>query len=248
MKQNKKGHAMGPKALSIVVLVATLTFVLSPLASTEFNGFSYDQFPVLQIDPPVQPAGYAFSIWGVIYLWLVVSAVFGLLRAANDPDWDTMRPALAISLITGTFWIAAANVAPVLATGMIVVMAAAAITAMLRAGSGKPWLLARPIALYAGWLTAATGVAIGVVVDGYGIMPVQTAAILCLIGVLIVALTVQAARPREWAYPVAVIWALIGVAVANLTSPNWPVIALCVFGITVLIVRAVQSAKKGTNP
>lgn len=238
---------MSSKALSIVVLVATLTFVLSPLASTGFNGFSYDQFPVLQIDPPVQPAGYAFSIWGVIYLWLIVSAGFGLLRAADDPDWEAMRPALAVSLLVGTFWIAAANVAPVLATAMIVVMAAAAITAMLRAGHRQSWLLARPIALYAGWLTAATGVAIGVVVGGYAIVPVQTAAILCLIGVLIVALAVQAARPREWAYPAAVIWALIGVAVANLSGPNWIIIALCGLGIAVLILRVFQSTKKETN-
>ncbi len=239
---------MRSKALSISVLVATLTFVLSPLASTGFNGFSYDQFPVLQIDPPVQPAGYAFSIWGVIYIWLMVSAVFGLWRAADNPDWIAMRPALAVSLITGTFWIAAANVAPVLATGMIVVMAAAAIAAMLRAGPGQPWLLARPVALYAGWLTAATGVAMGVVVGGYAIVPIQTAAILCLIGVLIVVLAVQAARPHEWAYPAAIIWALIGVVVANLSGPNWPVIMLCVFGISVLILRAFQSAKKEPNP
>lgn len=239
---------MRPKTLAMVVLIATLTFAFSPLMTSGFNGFTGDQFPVPQDDPPVQPAGYAFSIWGVIYLWLITSAVYGLWRAADDPNWQEMRPALAISLIIGTFWIAAANAAPIVATVMIVVMAATAIAAMLRAGSRQPWLQVRPIALYAGWLTAATGVAMGVVLGGYAILSAQVAAIVCLVGVLAVALAVQAARPREWGYPAAVIWALVGVIVANMTGPNIAVIALAVLGILLLGVRTTHALIKGEKP
>src|SRR5690554_8215571 len=97
---------MRPKTLAIVVLVATLTFAFSPQMTSGFNGFTGDQFPVPQDNPPVQPAGYAFSIWDVIYLWLIIGAVYGLWRAADDPNWQVMRPALAISQNIGTFWIA----------------------------------------------------------------------------------------------------------------------------------------------
>jgi hypothetical protein len=161
-----KGFEMQPKYLALVVMIATVAFALSPLATIGFSGFTPEQFPIPQIDPPVQPAGYAFSIWGVIYLWLIVGAGFGLLRAADDPDWRSMRPPLAISLIIGTFWIAAANSSPVLATVMILAMAVSATMAMLRAGNSRPWLQVRPVALYAGWLTAATGVAIGLLLGG----------------------------------------------------------------------------------
>ncbi len=236
----------GSRRLALLVALATLAFVLSPLVTSGFRGFEPSQFPVEQIDPPVQPAGYAFSIWGVIYLWLLVGAGYGLWRAADDPDWRAMRPPLALSLGVGAFWLVAANASPLLATGMIVVMAASAIFAMLRAGQGDPWMQVRPVALYAGWLTAATGVAIGVVLGGYGVLAAQTAAILCLLGVLAVALVVQSARPREWAYPVAVVWALIGVVVANLPGANWPVIALSVFGATGLTVRATRLGMKGS--
>ena len=61
--------------LALVVLFFTLTFVLSPLASVGFNGFTPFQFPIPQVDPPVQPAGYAFSIWGIICFWLVLGHV-----------------------------------------------------------------------------------------------------------------------------------------------------------------------------
>jgi hypothetical protein len=232
------------KILALVVLIATVAFALSPLATIGFNGFTPEQFPVPQNNPPVQPAGYAFSIWGLIYLWLIVGAGYGFWRAADDPDWRAMRPPLAISLIIGTFWISAAKAAPVLATVMIIVMAVTAIQSMLRAGHRKPWLQAWPVALYAGWLTAASGVAIGVLLAGYAILSAQSAAIICLIAVLAVALAVQTARPREWGYPAAVIWALIGVIVANLTGPNWPVILLAALGVTALSLRAMQSIKK----
>ncbi|AKS47396.1 hypothetical protein SAMN05444287_2960 [Octadecabacter temperatus] len=230
-----------------VVLIATITFVLSPLASTGFNGFTPDQFPVVQVNPPVQPAGYAFSIWGVIYLWLLIGAAYGLWRKADDPDWQAMRLPLAISLIIGTFWIAAANAAPILATVMIVAMAASAILALFRAGHEQPWLQARPVALYAGWLTAASGVGIGVLLGGYAIVSAQAAAIICLSGVLVVALIVQSVRPREWGYPVAVIWALIGVIVQNASSANWSAIALAAIGIAALTFRAFFSFMKGPS-
>jgi hypothetical protein len=245
MNTPAKKPVMPPKVLAAFVAIVTLTFVLSPLASTGFNGFSRDQFPVPQQNPPVQPAGYAFSIWGLIYLWLILGAGYGILRAANNPDWQAMRAPLALSLTLGTFWIAAANTAPVLATVMIVAMAAAAIIAMLRAGQDQPWLLVRPVALYAGWLTAATGVAIGVLLGGYGILPEQPAAILCLVAVLAVALVVQSFRPQEWAYPAAVVWALIGVLVANLPVANWSIIILAVAGNLALTLRTVQAVMKG---
>jgi len=230
-----------------VVLIATLGFVLSPLLTSGFNGFTPGQFPVPQVNPPVQPEGYAFSIWGVIYLWLIISAGFGLWQAAEDPDWQAARLPLAISLIIGCFWIKAANEAPVLATVMIVAMAAAATAAMLRAGNTQPWLQARPIALYAGWLTAATGVAIGVILGGYAILSAQAAALGCLVAVLVVALVVQSARPREWGYPLAIIWALVAVIVANLPAANIPVIALAALGIAALTLRAAQSLVKGAD-
>ncbi|TDE41092.1 tryptophan-rich sensory protein [Antarcticimicrobium sediminis] len=236
---------MRSRLLAIVVLIATLTFMLSPLLASGFNGFTADQFPVPQDNPPVQPEGYAFAIWGLIYLWLLIGAVYGVVRAAEDRGWQAMRIPLAISLILGSFWIKAANEAPILATGMIVVMAAAAIAALLRASEDQPWLQVRPVALYAGWLTAATGVAIGVLLGGYGIVSAQAAAINCLCGVLAVALIVQSARPREWAYPAAVIWALIGIIVANLPSQNLVVIALAALGIVALAFRAGHSLRTG---
>jgi len=233
-----------PKNLAILVLISTIAFAVSPFVTPGFGGFTADQFPVPQVNPPVQPSGYAFSIWGVIYLWLIAGAVYGTLRAADDQDWRAMRWPLTVSLVIGCFWIAAANTAPILATVMIILMAATAVMSMLKAGSSQPWMQVRPVALYAGWLTAASGVAMGVMLGGYAILTSQTAAILCLIRVLVVALVVQSKRPLEWGYPAAIVWALIGVIAANLSTSNWPVITLASLGVAALTLRTILSVMK----
>lgn len=230
--------------LAIAVLLATVAFALSPLLTRGFAGYRPDQFPVVLDFWPVQPAGWAFSIWGVIYIWLIAGAGWGWFNAPRDPEWGKMRAPLLISLGLGIFWIAAANAAPIVATVMIFVMAACAIAAMLRAGDEDRVWQVRPVALYAGWLTAATGVGTGVVLGGYGVLSAQAAALTMLVLVLLVALVVQSRRPAEWAYPAAIIWALSGVIAANLPTENWSVIAMSAVGIAALAVGFVLQRHK----
>ena len=217
-----------------LTLLFAVLFALSPLASDGFNGFTPDQFPVVQHRWPVQPAGWAFSIWGLIYLWLIAGSVWGLLKAPYDPEWQRMRCPLLVSLTVGTFWIAAANASPILATAMIVVMVVAAIIALLRAGHGQPFWQVGPVGLYAGWLTAATGVAIAVLLSGYGIMSARPAAMLLIVVVLALALWVQSRRPSGVTYPIAVAWALIGIVAANWGSGHSHVAFLAGLGIVAL--------------
>ncbi|KGJ15049.1 hypothetical protein, partial [Paracoccus sanguinis] len=202
--------------MALLVLILAVLFALSPLASDGFNGFTPAQFPVVNEDWPIQPAGWAFSIWGVIYLWLIAGCVVGVWRARHAPDWAAMRPALALSLGVGVFWIAAANRSPPLATAMIVVMAGAAVAALWRTGRTDAVWQRAPVGFYAGWLTAATGVAIGVLLGGYGVLSPQAAALVMLPLILIAALIVQRRRPDALTYPLAVGWALVGIAADNL--------------------------------
>lgn len=233
------------RALPILILLLVIAFALSPLASDGFNGFTPEQFPVVNAFWPVQPVGWAFAIWGVIYLWLIAGSTFGAVRAARAADWQPMRGPLALSLGVGVFWIAAANWSPPVATGMIVVMASAAIAAMLRSGRTDGLWQSLPVGLYAGWLTAATGVAIGVVLSGYDVLSPQAAALVMLPVLLVVALLVQTRRPDVWSYPLAVGWALIGVIAANLPARNWPVIGIAVVGIVALAAVALRGRRSG---
>ncbi len=229
--------------LASAVAVTSLLFAVSPLLTRDFAGFKPEQFPVVVDFWPAQPVGWTFGIWGVIYVWLVSSSVWGAIKHPHDPDWDAMRRPLLNSLGIGMFWIAAANLSPILATGMIFVMAAYAIIAMLRAGAHSPMWQVNPVALYAGWLTAATGVGTSVILSGYGILQPQPAALAMLVGVLAVTLFVQSLKPTATAYPIAVIWALVGVIIANIPSQGWYVITLCAIGIATIGLRTILSRR-----
>lgn len=231
------------RPLPLLVLLAALAFAVSPLLSNGFGGYRADQFPIPQADPPIQPAGWAFSIWGLIFAWLVAGSAFGALFRRDDADWRPMRPALLLSLALGAFWIETAHRSPLAATALILVMLAATLRAFLQAGArDRVWQL-HPVALYAGWLTAAAGASVGMVLGGHGILSEQAAAILCLLAVTILALAMQRRRPDAWAYPAGVIWALCGILAANLPSANLPVLAVTGLAGLLLAYGAVSSRR-----
>jgi hypothetical protein len=95
-------------------------------------------------------------------------------------------------------------------------MLGGALLALARAPSRDwPWL-ALPLGLYAGWLTAASSVALATVAAGYGIGGVATLSWVGLALALVIALAISRLL-RVPTYPFAVAWALAGIVAANLS-------------------------------
>lgn len=228
---------------AILTALFTATFVVSP-AFTSFTGFEANQLPIPQIDPPIQPAGYAFSIWGLIYSWLIVSAVFGIIKRSDDPAWNAARPWLTASLIIGTPWLYVATQNAIAATVMIIAMAVTAIVALIKAPQHDRWWFQAPVGIYAGWLTAASCVSLGSTAAGYGIAfdSLGWAYTGIAIG-LIVGLTVFSRRHGAPEYLLTIIWALVGIIVANGMAVV-TVTGLAVAGIVVLLAAIVTMPKR----
>jgi hypothetical protein len=202
---------------AILTLAAAVAFAVGPFLAPGFGGFDPALFPVPQDRPPVQPAGYAFAIWGPIYLALLGLAAYGLFARADDAAWDAPRWPLMASLVLGAPWIAVAQTSASMATVLIWAMLITALAALTRSpGPGREgWLRAAPVALYAGWLTAASWVSIGLMLAGYGVTSATAAAWIALAGAAATAAAVQRALPRAPLYGLAVAWALVAVAVRN---------------------------------
>ncbi|MEB8388484.1 tryptophan-rich sensory protein [Rhodobacteraceae bacterium KMM 6894] len=220
--------------MPFLVLLAALAFAISPFLTPGFGGFDPNQFPVPQNNPPVQPAGYAFGIWGLIYIWLIAGAAYGVWARRDDPEWQDMRLPLLGSLVVGSGWLAVANTSPIWATVLIWVMWGGAVLAVLRAPYGDRWLGRGPVGLYAGWLTAASCVSVGLMLAGYGWMAQVPAAMLSLALALGLTVLIMRQRPDALAYPLGVIWALIAVCVAN-AGGSLAVLGLAAIGALLLI-------------
>ncbi|MFN4202845.1 MAG: hypothetical protein ACK4GM_07320 [Tabrizicola sp.] len=224
---------------ALVLLLATLAFALAPIITPPFTGYDPGQFPVEIAQPAVQPAGYAFAIWSLIYLWLILHAAFGLWKRQRHPAWVRVRPALTLAVVLGTVWLAIAASSPFWATLVILVMAGAAIMAFLRAPTEPDrWLLSAPLAIFAGWLTAASAVSTGVLLAGNGYLGNEEAAYDMMAAVLILGVLVQWRKPRMPVYGLTLAWALVGIGVANLGTGT-PV-AWVAFGIAAAALVAVS--------
>ncbi|MEX0346920.1 MAG: hypothetical protein AB3N20_18500, partial [Rhizobiaceae bacterium] len=117
----------------------------------------------------------------------------------------------------GASWIPVAKISPVWATVLILIMLVTALIAAFRSLEAKDrWLLQVPLAIYAGWLTAASFVSVGLLGAGYGVFLGQVGwAWIALISVLIVALIVQWKFVGAPEYGLTLIWALVAIAVRN---------------------------------
>jgi hypothetical protein len=226
---------------SIGCFALAVLFAASTLWGWDFRGFDPAHFPYLIEDHPIQPAGYAFAIWGLIIPWLVVSTGFGLLRRFTDEDWQEMRPWLAATLALGALWIPVAKVSPLLATGLIWGMLVSSLRTLFRVGDTDRWLQQGPIAILSGWLTAAACVATGVLLGGYG-LPLTPVALLMLAVALGITVVTQYRLHRAPEYGTTVIWALLAIIVSNWMPVNAAVNLLCLIGIiTILSVRATDT-------
>lgn len=230
------------KLRALLLLIVTAAFGAAPFITPPFTGYDPALFPVQIPRPSIQPAGYAFSIWSVIYLWLAIHAVTSLWKRSTNPVWDRTRPALIVAIALGSAWLSIAPVAPIWATVVIWIMAASALTAFLRADTETDrWLLSAPIAILAGWLSAAASVSTGVVIAGYGwLSDTATAAVMIAI-TLALATWTQRQKPHMPVYGLTVIWALIGITVANAgLNPTVAILAGIGIALMALTLRATR--------
>lgn len=229
---------------AILVLVATIFFVVGAYV-VSFSGYDPDLFPADPGTTPAQPAGYAFAIWGLIFLWLLASAGFGLVGRAEDAGWDALRWPLFLSLAIGATWNSVANMSAIWATVLIWVMLGTALVALLRAPARDRAWLAWPVGLYAGWLTAASAVSLGVTLAGYGVLAPVTSAWLAIVVAAVVAAAVLRTT-GNLAYAASVVWALAALIVKNsgtATSVVWlAALAIAALALLAFTARGARSA------
>jgi hypothetical protein len=202
-----------------------------------------DQFtqPFAGGDPPVIPAEYAFSIWGLIYAGAVAYATWQALpRNAARPllrriGWFT---AIAFAA-TGAWVLVAQQPERVWYTVALLLLLTGALGAALwqivreRARIVEPFsradrlLLVAPLSVFAGWGSVACFANIASALRVTGVTAPGRAETLLGLGMIVTAslgaaLATRVLRGNRW-YAGTVVWALVGIAVGSVTGARRPV-------------------------
>lgn len=207
------------------------------------------------LDTAIVPAGWAFSIWGIIFLWSSIFAFYGAFqsRPSAIPVNKVAWPAIVAFTMNGV-WGVYTPLFGLDIGGEIIIIAglAAAVTAALIAGRFSPkttanrYLVAAPLGLLAGWLTAASFVGGSSVLLGMGIDMSDVVLLSILTGTTIFAASITAMRPAG-TYVAAVIWALSAIIYKNLNDGNETVVYAAGLASIVLVSVAAVSRLRSSG-
>lgn len=241
--------------LNLLALVVTVG--VNGLANAlPLNGIATGD--VINRDPTLfLPANWVFSIWGLIYLALIVFVVYGLLpMGRRNARLQRISPFFVLSCAANAIWLFLwhYNLLPISMVAMIVLLGALiAIYGLLRRDGKLPTRFERPIlwwtfSLYLGWVSVATIANATVVLDragwtGWGLAPASWAAIMIVVGgVLGAAIGIGKA---DAIFPAVFVWAFVGIAVRQRDTPLVMAVAAIVAVALVLVVLLALWRKVG---
>ncbi|HEY3290403.1 MAG TPA: TspO/MBR family protein [Anaerolineae bacterium] len=213
------------------IIAFIVTIVINGLANAipfngQMTGQISDKFPVYFV-----PAGYVFSIWGVIYLLLFAFTIYQALPSQQHNE--RLRRIGYLPALTGllnSLWIPLWHYEQFALTMVVMVallLTLIAIYVRLEIGQ-KPatvsdrWLVNIPFSVYLGWITVATianatDLLYSLHWDGFGIAPLVWGIIMLVVGASLTAVNIVSRR--DVAYTLVILWAYVGIAVKQSGTP-----------------------------
>jgi hypothetical protein len=207
-------------ALAVNILAAAL-----PLNGQNTGEIS-DRFKVYFV-----PAGYVFSIWGIIYIAWIAFCVYQALPANKaDPRLRRLGYLFALSGIFNAAWLFCWHYNRFgWSVVVMLVLLGLLIASYLRLDVGKhlyrtseKWCVDIPFGVYLGWISVATIANItewlyAVHWDGFGISAAAWAVIMLVVATLLGA--IMAWTRRDAAYLLVLVWSFVGIAVRQVALP-----------------------------
>jgi hypothetical protein len=237
----------------VTILVTFVTIVVNGLANAlplngQETGEISDRFDIYFV-----PAGYVFSIWGMIYLGLIAFSIYQALPAQKDnPLLNKIYPAYWISSLANIVWLFLwhYNVFSVTFIAMLIILASLIYIYLQisKAGSeldrNQKWVVKLPFSIYLGWISVATVANITQVLfyfewGGWGIAPAVWAVIMLAVATLLGLLMLW--RETDVPYTLVLVWAFIGIAnsqadTALVANAAWAVSVILILAIVAVLI------------
>ncbi|WP_025716740.1 tryptophan-rich sensory protein [Paenibacillus sp. 1-18] len=207
------------------ILAFIAVIVVNILASTlSIGGRSTaavsNMYPTLVI-----PAGYAFSIWSVIYLLLACFVVYQATPAGQaKTNVQSIGIFFILSCLFNIIWIFLWQYVYVeLCVIVIILYSLSLIVVYARTRTPQPtrgemWFVKLPFSLNLGWVSVATIINIAVALNknewsGWGLSELTWAIIILLIGT---AIAILISFPyRDSIYPLVFVWGYVAIAIGH---------------------------------
>ena len=241
-----------------VILALTVNVLASVLPLNGQNtGEISDRFRVYFV-----PAGYVFSIWGIIYIGWIAFTIFQFLPSQKEnPRLRRLGYLFAISNVLNAAWLFCWHY-NLFGLSVLVMLALLGllIASYLRldvnrssATGSEYWCVDVVFSIYLGWITVATVANITDLLyfvgwGGFGI-PAQSWAVIMLAVASLLGLAMALTR-RDVGYLAVLVWAFAGIAVKQAPAPSvvlsaW-VAALLMFGLALFsLIRQGPQIKRG---
>ncbi|MGH7783809.1 MAG: TspO/MBR family protein, partial [Candidatus Binatia bacterium] len=170
----------------------------------------------------ITPADYAFSIWSLIYLGMMIFSIYQLMPSQIE-RFRPVRSLYIVSCVLNCLWIYFWQ-SELIAVCMIIIVALWVVLLLIVAklsgfrGFAGIWLLHAPFGIYFGWVTAATLVNFAVMLVYLGRMPTGNAA--TVLGSVLLAIGGASAilvriRFANFFFPLSIAWAATAIAIRN---------------------------------
>ena len=203
----------------------------------------------------ITPAGYVFSIWGIIYTLLGIFVVYQALPSQKGKEYQSKIGWLfVLSSLINIIWLFLWQYELLIFSVVLMFMLLATLIAIyLRLDIGKTnsklaekIAIQLPFSTYLGWITIASIANVATTLvslnwDGFGIAPQTWASAIIVIALLLASIVII--KRRDIAYSLVIAWAFIGISAAQ-TNEN--IITLTQFSaiIVLILLAAVLLYKK----
>jgi len=227
----------------LVIVATTATLVFNALAATGYVNVITPAAISAKYPTVLTPAGYAFSIWSLIYLGLLAFSIHQALPA-NGIRYRPIRSLYIVSCLLNCSWIYFWHREQIaICLAVILLLCGTLVFIRYRLmdldSIGDTWLAKAPFGLYAGWVTAAATVNFLVLLAYLKVRFSSAGEILSCIALMAVATgaaIIARAALRDYFFPLAVAWALTAIAVKQ--SGNTTIVVATAVGVVVCIVTA----------
>jgi len=236
----------------IAVIIMLILYTVTALGMMGDNpvgrGGNYEE-------PLIVPAGYAFSIWSIIYLGIIAFPIYQLIRRkTGDAAWKKIHLLFAINAVCNGLWLVAASydwqwISVAIIMIMLITLYIINQLIVERKAAGDQihyWLERFPMSIYFAWITLATALNFSSALsfydwDGFGISQEIWTLVIMSVASIIAFLVFR--RFREAGYASIVVWAFVALFVKH----QGAIVSIAGLSIAIVIVFSILTVSSARS-